>query len=450
MGFREEFAWGVATAAYQIEGAVAVDGKGPSIWDMFCTIKGAIWKGQSGDIACDHYHRFPEDIALMKELGVKAYRFSISWPRVIPEGTGGVNTPGLDFYSRLVDALLAAGIDPWITLFHWDFPLALFHRGGWLNAESSHWFANFTRVMAGALGDRVRHWITINEPQCAIGLGHQEGSHAPGLKLDLKDVLRAGHNLLLAHGRGVDAIRECARLPGLVGIAPVGCLAVPAGDSPEDVAAARQDTFSVREKNAWNDTWWMDPVCLGRYPEDGLRLFRGKLPRLGERDLEIIHKPLDFLGINIYQARRIRMGAGGQPEFVERPAGFAHTLFDWTIDPEALYWGPKFYAERYGLPLVITENGMSNLDWVALDGNVHDPQRIDFLQRYLGELRRAATEGVDIRGYFLWTLLDNFEWATGYKQRFGLVYTDFTTQRRIPKDSFDWYKKVIAANGGNL
>jgi len=450
MAFPKGFVWGAAAASYQVEGAARDDGKGPSVWDMMCRRPGAIWNGQNGDVACDHYHRYKEDVALMKMIGLKAYRLSIAWARVMPEGVGQVNPKGLAFYDRLVDELLAAGIAPFVTLFHWDYPHALYCRGGWLNRDSADWFAEYASVVVRKLGDRVRHWMTHNEPQCFVGLGHFEGRHAPGDKLPWAEILRIAHHANLAHGKGVQAIRGATRVAAKVGFAPVGCIKIPATDSKKDVEAARRDMFSVTAQNVWNNTWWMDPVFFGRYPADGVRLFAKDMPPIQAGDMETIRQPLDFFGANIYNGGLVRAARNGRPEAVPHPLGHALTAFKWPVTPEALYWGPKFFYERYKLPVYITENGMSCNDWVSLDGKVHDPQRIDFTARYLRELGRAIRDGVDVRGYFHWSIMDNFEWAEGAKERFGMIHVDYLTQKRTPKDSAYWYKQVIATSGRSL
>jgi beta-glucosidase len=450
MSFRKDFQWGCATSAYQIEGGWNADGKGLSVWDMMCRKEKAIWRGQTGDAACDHYRRWKEDVALMKELGLKAYRFSLSWPRLLPAGVGKINNKGADFYRRLCDALCDAGIEPFVTLFHWDFPYELYKRGGWLNRDSAAWFGDYAATAAKALGGRVTRWMTHNEPQCTIGLGHKEGTHAPGDKLGLKEWLLCAHHLLLSHGKAVQALRAVAKQDWKIGYAPIGHGFVPATNSRADILAARQKTYSVNGPNVWNSTWWIDPVILGRYPEDGLKLFGKAAPQCSDADLKTMAQPLDFLGLNIYHAQLVRSGAGGKAEVVAPPDGEPLTTFYWPVVPQALYWVPKFLQERYKLPLYITENGMACCDWVALDGKVHDPQRIDFLHRYLRELRRAAAAGVDLRGYFQWSFMDNFEWAEGCKQRFGLIHVDYATQKRTPKDSYYWYRKVIRGNGTAL
>lgn len=450
MPFRSDFVWGAGTSAYQVEGAAREQGRGDSVWDEFCRTPGKVHQGHTGDVACDHVHRYEEDVALMRRIGLRAYRFSVSWPRVMPEGTGRVNEAGLGFYDRLVDALLAAGIDPWVTLFHWDYPLTLLHRGGWLNRDSAAWMADYAAVVVDRLSDRVTKWITINEPQIFIGIGHRDGANAPGLRLPPRDWLLAGHHALLAHGRAAQVIRARAKKLPTVGWAPIGRVRIPATPAPADVEAARLATGSVLAPDQWNNTWFGDPVVLGRYPEDGLRLFGADAPTPAPGDLETIRQPLDFYGINVYDAEVYRAGAGGRPELVPHPPGHPRTAFNWPIVPDALYWGARFLHERYKLPIVVTENGLSNTDWVDLDGKVRDPQRIDYTRRYLLGLRRAASEGVDVRGYFHWSLLDNFEWAEGYNQRFGLVHVDFATQARTLKESAGWYRGVIESNGAAL
>jgi beta-glucosidase len=448
--FPKDFLWGVATAAYQVEGAAAEDGRGPSVWDVFSKKPGAVFEGQSGDVACDHYHRYKEDIALMKALGVKSYRFSISWSRVLPEGVGQANPKGFDFYNRLTDELLKNGIAPLCTLFHWDYPQALYKRGGWLNRDSADWFAEYAALAADKLSDRIKVWATHNEPQCFIGMGHLDGVHAPGDKLKYSDYLLAAHNALRAHGKAVQALRAHAR-GGKVGYVLSAQLAQPASTKPEDVEAARTANFWVNARHQWNNAWWTDPVMFGKYPEDGLALFGKDVPKWKSSDLDEMKQPLDYLGLNIYKADFYRQGADGKPEQVQFPVGYPHSTFNWqSITPGSMYWGPKYFYDRYKIPLAITENGLPTRDQIFLDGKVHDPQRIDFMHRVLLELARAIKDGVPVTGYYAWSLLDNFEWSEGYKERFGLVYVDFPTQRRVPKDSYDWYKQVIASNGANL
>jgi beta-glucosidase len=450
MSFPKAFVWGAAAASYQVEGAFDRDGRGLSVWDMLCRRAGAIFDGHTGDVACDHYHRYREDVALMQQIGLHAYRLSISWTRILPSGTGAVNEKGLAFYDALIDALLEAGITPWVTLFHWDYPYDLYCRGGWLHPDSPDWFADYTQVIVDRLSDRVGHWMTQNEPQCYLGLGHHLGIHAPGVRLGWDDILRMTHNSLLAHGKSVQVIRARARTPAQVGAVPVGITFMPASESNADIEAARAVMFGIRQPDTWNNTWYADPMIFGRYPEDGLRVFERHMPSIGAEDMTTIAQPLDFYGCNIYHGEYIRAGADGAPELVETYAGHPMTMLKWWVRPEALYWGPRFLHERYKLPVIVMENGLANQDWVSVDGAVHDPQRIDFTTRYLVALRRAIEDGVPVGGYFHWSILDNFEWAEGYSQRFGLVYVDFRTQRRILKDSAHWYRDVIASNGATL
>ena len=448
--FPAEFVWGSATASYQIEGAAREDGRGPSTWDVFCRRPGAVFEGHSGDVACDHYHRYRDDIALMRELGLQAYRFSIAWSRVLPEGCGQVNPAGLAFYDRLVDALLEAGIQPYCTLFHWDLPQALQQRGGFVNRDIADWFADYTSLVAQRLGDRVKLWVTQNEPQCYIGFGLGSGIHAPGLKLDLSDTLVAAHNSMRAHAKAVRVLRST--VPGArIGYVHAAQLARPESASAADLEAARTSTFAVRDRAHTNNSWWIDPVLFGRYPEDGVRLFGSEMPRFSASDMDELQQPIDFLGLNIYRAETFRAGADGRPEALPVPPGYPRSGVDWQpITPDALYYGPRFFHERYKLPLWITENGLPTRDQIFLDGQVHDPQRIDYTHRVLLELRRAMRDGANVEGYLAWSLLDNFEWQDGYKQRFGMIYVDYQSLRRVPKDSFHWYKRVIASRGAAL
>ena len=453
MSFCKDFIWGAATASYQIEGAAYEDGKGLSVWDRYSHEPGRIQEGDNGDVACDHYHRMKEDVALMRELGLKSYRFSLSWPRLLPKGTGEVNEQGVAFYNALIDELLANGIRPFITLFHWDYPSALQQKGAWENPESPKWFEEYAMLCAQRFGDRVKDFITMNEPQIFIGLGYVKGEHAPGLALPLTSTIPIAHNVLKAHGLAVKALRKYA--PGCrVGYAPCGDPRIPASRDEKDIAAARKSYMGVSgDSAAWafSVAWWSDPVVLGHYPQDGLKYFEKYLPEGWEKDMELISQPLDFYAQNIYSGKVVRAADNAKGyEYVPHPVGHTKTGMRWPITPDALYWGPYFLYERYKLPFIITENGISITDLVSMDGKVHDPQRQDYIHRYLQAYKRAAEDGVDIRGYFAWSLMDNFEWSHGYTQRFGLVYVDFETQQRIVKDSAWWYKKVIESNGENL
>jgi beta-glucosidase len=426
------------------------EGRGPNIYDEYCAKPGNIFGGHTGNVAADHVRRYREDVGLMRSMGLHAYRFSIAWSRVLHEGVGRVNEGGLGFYDRLVDELLAAGIEPWVTLFHWDLPLALDRRGGWLNRDIAEWFAEYTAVVVDRLSDRVSKWMTLNEPQVFIKYGYGDAKLPPGLKLTLKEQVVACHNALRAHGRAVQVIRAKAKKAPFVGWALVNRTDVPATDSPADVEAARRGTLGVLTPDLWNNTWYADPAFFGRYPEDGLRLFGAEAaPPIEAGDMEVIKQPLDFYGVNIYDGRRVR-DVNGAVEAVAFPDGHPQTAIKWFIVPEALYWGPRFVHERYKVPVAVTENGMSGTDWVALDGAVHDPQRIDYTTRYLRALERAMDDGVDVRAYFHWSLLDNFEWTAGYGERFGLIHVDVPTGKRTPKDSSKWYSRVIATNGAAL
>nr|AGS52443.1 beta-glucosidase [uncultured bacterium contig00101] len=449
MGFKEGFVWGVASASYQVEGAVKEDGRGASVWDMFCKEPGRILDGSSGDNACDHYHRYKEDVAIMKELGVKAYRFSIAWPRVIPDGDGKVNEKGLDFYERLIDALGEAGITPYATLFHWDYPYELFRKGSWMNGESPKWFLRYVEAVAKRLGGKLPYVFTFNEPQCFIGLSYDRTEHAPGIRHPAWDTLLMAHNVLLAHGLAVQALRALS--PGTkIGYAPTGAANYPATDSGEDREAARRAYFAVEDWFLWSVSLWSDPVFLGSYPDELVQKYGKYMPKIGADDMKIISSPLDFLGQNIYNGAPVRADGKGGYEYCRRETGYPFTAAKWPVTPESLYWGPVFLAERYKTPLYITENGLSCADVVSLDGKVHDPGRIDFLHRYLSCLKRAVESGVDVRGYFHWCLTDNFEWAKGYTDRFGMVHCNFETQERIIKDSGYWYRDVINTNGKDL
>jgi len=447
LSFPDDFVWGAAASSYQVEGAARADGKGLSVWDVFCLREGAVERGETGDVACDHCHRYEEDVRLMGDIGVNAYRLSINWSRVIPQGTGAVNKKGLAFYDRLIDSLLANNVAPWVTLFHWDYPYELYRRGGWLNRNSADWFADYAGVVVDSLSDRVTHWMTQNEPQCFIGLGHQDGQHAPGLRLDFRGVLLAAHHALLAHGKAVQVIRARSKLPARIGAAPVGIVRIPASESPADIEAARKSSFSISRKDCWNNTWFSDPMILGEYPEDGLELFRDALPDFRAGDMETICQPLDFFGANIYSGDTVAAGNDGCAVTLPHPAGAPLSAMGWHITPAILYWAPRFFQERYGLPVVVTENGVAINDWVHVDGAVHDPQRIDFIKRYLRELHRGMDEGVQVQGYFLWSIMDNFEWAHGFSKRFGLVFVDYATGERRMKDSAFWYRDVIASGG---
>lgn len=454
MSFSEDFAWGAASASYQVEGAAREDGKGLNIWDVFSAEDGKIYEGHNGDIACDAYHRINEDIQVMKKMGLKAYRFSVSWSRILPEGTGKINEKGLEYYDRLINSLLENNIQPYLTLYHWDLPYELHRQGGWLNPKSPEWFYEYARIIGERFSDRVTNFFTINEQQCAGGLGYYTGTHAPGLKLGPKDFFSVWHNLLKAHGRAVQALRETAHRTVKIGMAPCGALYMPETNFKEDIEAARKATFSIPENTVdaciWDVAMCADPVFLGHYPEDIQRKFGHYFPKITQEDMKLISQPLDIYGQNMYNAVTVRAGENGEPVRVKRYDGFPQTALGWPVTPECMYWAPKFLYERYQKPVIITENGMASHDWVSVDGQVHDSSRVDFMKRYLYELKRGVEEGTDVRGYFAWALMDNFEWTLGYSARFGLAFTDFQTQQRIVKDSGKYYREVIASNGGIL
>ena len=448
MSFRKDFVWGAATASYQIEGGYNADGKGLNIWDEFTHTEGKIANDSSGDIACDHYHRYKEDVKLMHELGIKAYRFSLSWSRIIPDGTGAVNPKGIAFYNNLIDELLKYGIEPFITLYPWDLPYALHLKGGWLNDDISDWFADYARIAAENFGDRVKNFITFNEPQVFVGCGYLEGKHAPGYALNKKELLHIGHNILLSHGKAVNILRE------KVSAANIGIVSGTRPFCPEtesDIEPSRRSYFGCgKDSFVFTESYWFDPVVFGKYPDRLTEECADIMPAYSAEDMKIISAPIDFIGLNIYTGCPACDTGNGYASPISLPKGFPKTCIGWDIIPSSLYWGTKFHYERYKLPVYITENGMSAKDFISLDGKVHDPNRIDFLHRYLKELKRSADDGTDIRGYFQWSLMDNFEWASGYEERFGIVYVDYETGERTVKDSAYWYRDVIASNGENV
>ena len=444
--FPENFLWGVATASYQIEGATREDGRGESTWDRFCATSGKVLNNDNGDVACDHYHRYREDVQLMRELGVNAYRFSIAWPRVLPNGRGQVNSAGLDFYDRLVDAILDAGIEPFVTLYHWDLPQALQDKvGGWGSRETAYAFAEYADVVSRRLRDRVHNWITLNEPYVNTFMGHESGEHAPGLK-DARLAWQVSHHLLLAHGLAVPILRTNGSSQARVGITLSLTPTYAATSSAEDQLAAQ---FIDGRLNRW----FLDPVFKGSYPSDVLTLLGDMAPKTEAGDAEIIAAPLDFLGVNNYFRAIISQGPGRFPDGIKRvrPEGAEFTAMDWEVYPEGLYDLLTRLHQEYSIPqYFITENGAAFNDTVSEDGHVHDPRRIQYLHDYLLQAQAAIAAGVPLAGYFVWSLMDNFEWAQGYSKRFGIVYIDYPTQRRIIKDSGYWYRDTIAANGGNL
>jgi beta-glucosidase len=443
--FPEGFVWGAATASYQIEGAAREDGRSESIWDRFSHTPGKTVNGDTGDVACDHYHRWRDDIRLMRDLGLGAYRFSIAWPRILPEGRGRVNQAGLDFYDRLVDGLLEAGITPWATLYHWDMPQVLEDAGGWPNRATAAAFAEYADAITRRLGDRVKHWITLNEPWCSSFLSYHIGEHAPGRK-SFPDAVAAVHTLLLAHGLSVPIIR--GNSPGAqVGITLNLSQAYPATDSEADKAAAhRYDGYFNR--------WFLDPLYGRGYPADMLAIYGDMAPRTEPADFDAIAAPTDFLGLNYYNPTFIRddpseTGLGIAPVRLD---GHEYTAMDWVVYPQGLYDQllrvPRDYPTG---PLYITENGAAYDDAPPQqeggEQRVHDPRRTSYYALHLDAALRAIEAGSPLKGYFAWSLMDNFEWAWGYTRRFGITYVDYETQQRTLKDSARWYREVIAANG---
>jgi beta-glucosidase len=448
LGLPHDFLWGVSTASYQIEGAVTEGGRGPSTWDAFSHTPGRTLNGDTGDVACDHYHRYPEDVALMKELGVDAYRFSFAWTRIQPEGKGRANKEGLDFYDRLVDALLAAGIQPSPTMFHWDTPLALEEQGGWLNRDTAKRFADYAHILGEHYADRIPRWITINEPVVLTMLGYGAGIQAPGLQLGFGAV-PAAHHQLLAHGLGVQALRETGA--GNIGIANNHTPVWPASDRDEDqYAAALYDTLANR--------LFAEPLLLGRYPAE-LEEF---LPDGFSDDLTAIATPIDWYGINYYNPTRVGAPSAAPgakvdgheldaslPFAMKEINGFPRTDFDWPVVPEGFTELLVGMKEHYGdalPPIYITENGAAFNEVPDARGQVADIRRISYTESHLAAIGDAISQGVDVRGYFHWSLLDNFEWAVGYSQRFGLVHVDFDTQKRTPKQSYEWYRDLIRSS----
>ncbi len=467
MKFTDDFIWGAASASYQIEGGWDADGKGPSIWDEFAHTPGKIAYGHTGDVACDAYHRFEEDLDLMQSLGIKAYRFSVSWPRIIPDGSGEINEAGLAYYDRLIDGCIERGIEPWVTLYHWDLPLALDKKGGWLNRETAESFGRFGEIFAKHFKGRVTNYYTFNEPQCIIGLGHKFLSHAPGRLLSDEEAFISWHHIVLAHGLAAKRMRAVD--PDLaIGIASTGALTYlkdkPAV-TPEGMTDAAFLSLPVEQNPGWffNHQWFLDPVVFGKYPDDPNHPWQAckSLPFV-EDDLKLVaSESVNFIGLNIYNGTQVEVidddtvlteddVVSGQCRVVNHYPGYPRTALKWPVTPEILYWGPRLINERYNLPVMITENGLSCNDKIYLDGKVHDLDRIDFLHRYLRELRAAVNDGVPITGYFHWAFTDNLEWHSGFDDRFGIIYVDYRTLERIPKDSALWYRKVILTNGQEL
>ena len=443
-GFPGGFLWGTATSAYQVEGAVNEDGRGPSIWDLHARARGTISDRSNADTAADHYHLYKQDVQLMKALGAKAYRFSIAWPRVFPEGTGAPNPKGLDFYDRLLDELLANGIEPFATLYHWDLPQALQDRfGGWTSRDTSKAFADYAAYVTARLSDRAKHFFTINECSRLVYLGHGTGSDAPGLKLSPSQLNQVRHHVALGHGLAVQAVRAHGRAGTRVGPAENAVTCIPAIETPANLRAAEMAT---RELNAG----YLTVMLEGKYTDAFLAQAGKDAPQYTTEDLAIISSPIDFVGLNVYMPDHYVVAADNVRGFALAPfpASFPHMNANWLrFGPEAMYWSPRHVAKLWNVKAIyITENGTSSTDQPAADGTVDDVDRIMYLRNYLMQLQRAISEGVPVLGYFLWSLMDNFEWSDGYEQRLGIYRVDFETQRRTPKLSASFYRETIARN----
>lgn len=441
--FPEGFVWGVAAASAQIEGAAGLDGKGESIWDRFAATPGKVKNGDTPATACDHYHRYPEDAALMRSLGLRHYRLSVAWPRVVPDGDGPVNARGLDFYDRLVDTLHAEGVTPWVTLFHWDLPQALEDRGGWLNRATADAFRRYAEAVVRRLADRVAGWFTVNEIPCFIGNGYGNGSFAPGRRVSPRELNQAYHHALLAHGQGVAAVRSWGGPGARVGLVHNHLPAppIPLTETGPDLAAARA---AYERANGP----LMGPVFLGRYPDAFLREAGADAPDVRPGDLDLIAQPTDYLGLNVYAGDFVRAGADGRPEVLPFPRGYPEGSLPWLkLTPQSLYWAVRHAAEVFGVrTFLMTESGAAFDDDLTPAGEVIDLHRRGYLRDYLVALHRAVAEGYDVRGYFVWSFLDNFEWAEGYGRRFGIVHVDYPSQRRTPKLSATWYAGVAREN----
>lgn len=440
--FPKGFLWGTATSAYQIEGAPQADGRGPSIWDTFSHVKKNTYTGDNGDIADDDFHLYRQDVAIMQELGIKAYQFSVSWPRIFPKGTGAPNPRGWDYYDRMLDALLAAGIEPFCTLYHWDLPQALMTVGGWQSRDVAKAFADYSAVAAKHLSDRVKNFITISEMTQLVDGGYRYGSDAPGLKLTNAQVAQVMHHVLLGHGLAVQAVRANARPGTKVGIADNAVSTCPIIETPENIAAARK---AYREENARSLTVLME----GRYTELYLKSQGADAPKFTAEDMKIISTPLDFIGLNVYEPTWVRASSNEAGyETLDLPKSYPHMAALWLqLGPGGMYWSPKLLHELWDVKnIYITENGAASWDVPTKSGEVLDVDRILFLRSYLEQLQRATGEGVPVKGYFLWSLMDNYEWSDGYPMRFGITYVDFKTQKRTVKLSGQFYKEVIARN----
>jgi beta-glucosidase len=434
--FPDDFTWGTATSSYQIEGATRKDGRGESIWDEYCRQPGAVINGETGDVACDYYHRWEEDLDLLKELGVSHYRFSVAWPRIIPSGRGAVNQAGLDFYDKIINGLLERDIVPFLTLYHWDLPLELEKQGGWRSRETAYAYAEYTEVVTKAFGDRVKFWTTFNEMPCIVNLGYRTGEQAPGARESEQVVRQVNHHVLLAHGLGAQIIQK--NVPeaetGIVHLI----------DAPDPLTETDEDIEAARKGFVESNSWMLDPVFLGKYPEEIWNELDHDVPKMEEGDLKTIHQPLSFMGVNAYSSWKIASKTRG----IEEPEDhFPRTDMDWPITNDCLYWAIRFGHERYNFPKIyVTESGCAYPDAPDSNGDVVDYARVHYMRNYLRGVHRTIGEGIPVKGYFAWSFMDNFEWSYGYDKRFGLTYIDYASLKRIPKVSFKWYSKVIRNN----
>lgn len=441
--FPQGFVWGAATAAFQVEGAYQEDGRGMSIWDTFCRQPGKVFEGDNGDVACDMYHLYPEDVKRMAEMGITSYRFSIAWPRIIPDGSGAINEKGLAFYSNLIDELLKNGIEPMVTLYHWDLPQALQDQGGWTNRETIEHFVRYAETVFHAYNGRVDLWATFNEPWCISFLSNYIGAHAPGLT-DMQAAIDVAHNVMVAHGRTVRKFRELG-IKGQIGMAPNTEWAEPFSDSKEDHEAAWR-------RRGWLNEWFLRPVMTGQYPEKLVEWFKqttGAAPKIESGDMELIGSPIDFLGINYYTGSIGRYNEESEDlfKYEEVPMGWDKTDIGWNIYPQGLYNVLTYIKQEFGdIAIYITENGACYNDGPDARGEVHDTGRVEYLKKHVLQVNRAIESGVNVKGYYCWSLMDNFEWAFGYSMRFGMIYVDYETQQRIPKDSYRWYRKLARNN----
>lgn len=440
----KDFIWGVATAAYQIEGAENEGGRGESIWDGKFT-KGRILGNMNGETACDHYHRYKEDVELLKKLGIKNYRFSVSWSRIFPSGTGEVNLLGVEFYKDLVNRLIAADITPWVTIFHWDLPRALFEKGGFLNREISDLFSDYAKTVVEIFGDKVKNYFIFNEPQVVVEDGHFTGAHAPFLRLSRSDVFKVAHNVLLCIGKAEKAMRKAAKHKLNLGISP--CFTPMMPKKEEDAELALKYNFTPNGE-FYDGCFFTDALIKGEFTEEYKKWFAEYGYNPSKEDMRIIKSDFDFFGVNFYRGFYVEKTSGGVKK-MPLAANDKITAMNWTVTPEGIGYLVKYYYERYGLPILFAENGVAITEWKTSEGEIPDDMRIDYIRRHLEEVKKVSVK-YPVIGYFYWSFMDNFEWAAGYSKRFGLVYVDYETQERTPKKSAYWYKKVIETNGEDL